>query len=243
MRAAIASLVVVFAACGSTAPTKLTAPTDAGHVDSGTTTSPMDAHEGEPDTGRDVATTIDAGGGDAARMSQCTPSSQQNGTAVNTSYGRLDGTLVYVVLMGEGQQCNGDDSHVHLQVEVSGDIYDVAVDIGTAPSDEVGLYQDTITVPGGVWAEGWHGTDALAYPSLGLHSTSFPIEAPTTIGGTVASLLAGVSKISIFCKGYRQGNGCHDVHYENGHTDGALVLDPTSPTSSTLFFRFTSDSF
>jgi hypothetical protein len=132
---------------------------------------------------------------------------------------------------------------VHLQVEVSGDIYDVAVDIGTAPNDEVGLYQDTITVPGGVWAEGWHGTDALAYPTLGLSSTSFPIQAPTTIGGTVASLLAGVSKISIFCKGYRQGNGCHDVHYENGQTDGAIVLDPTSATSSTLFFRFTSDSF
>jgi uncharacterized protein YukJ len=57
-------------------------------------------------------------------------------------------------------------------------------------------------------------------------------------------LLAATSKISIFCTGYSQGNGCHDVHYENGSSeDGAIVLNPTDSSSSILFFRFTDQSF
>ena len=33
-------------------------------------------------------------------------------------------------------------------------------------------------------------------------------------------------KIAVFCTGYSEGNGCHDVHYENGNgKDGAIVLD------------------
>jgi len=60
----------------------------------------------------------------------------------------------------------------------------------------------------------------------------------------VATLLANVSKISIFCKGYPQGNGCHDVHYEDGSgEDGAIVLNPTEATSQMLFFHFTSQTF
>jgi len=154
------------------------------------------------------------------------------------------GTLVYVVDVGQGKQCNGDDSHVHLQVEVTGSIYDVAVDIGTAPNDEVGYYEETLAVPGGAWAEGWHGADTLAYPSLGLHSTSFPTTDPATVGAQVEALLASTTKISIFCKGYPQGNGCHDVHYEDGTgEDGAIVLDPTAAMSPVLFFRFSTQTF
>jgi hypothetical protein len=196
------------------------------------------------DAARDTATpTVDTGAQMAMRNSECTPTSEETGTAVDTSYGRLDGTLVYVVDVGQGEQCNGDDSHVHLQVLVSGSVYDVAIDIGTAPDDEVGMYEASITVPGGAWAEGWHGSDALAYPSLGLHDTTFPLTAPDTIAAQVESLLTTTTKISLFCKGYSQGDGCHDVHYENGRTDGAIILNPTEATSSALFFRFSTQSF
>jgi hypothetical protein len=180
----------------------------------------------------------------AMRNATCTPTHAQTGTVVDTSHGRLDGTLVYVVDVGTGKTCNGDDSHVHLQIEVSGNVYDVAVDIGTAPNDEVGMYEDAIAIPDGTWAEGWHGTDALAYPSLGLHVASFPIQDPTTIATQLEALLTSTSKISIFCTGYTQGNGCHDVHYEHGNgDDGAIVLNPTAATSTVLFFRFESDMF
>lgn len=187
---------------------------------------------------------LDADVDAAPRNAACTPLSQQTGTAVNTSHGRLDGTLVFVLPVGGSGKCNGDDSHVHLQIEVSGSVYDVAVDIG-ATGDEVGLYTTSIAVPGGAWSEGWHGTDTLSYPSLGLKSSEFPIQAPTDVASQVESLLESTSKISIFCTGYTPGdNGCHDVHYENGNgEDGAIILDPTSATSTVLFFRFQAQSF
>jgi hypothetical protein len=164
---------------------------------------------------------------------------------VNTSHGRLDGTLVFVVPPVAGyDQCNGDSSHVHLQVEVSGSVYDIAVDIGTAPDDQVGMYQEAVALPGGAWSEGWHGADALSYRSLGLSSANFPIESPTAIANVIESLLDDTSEISIFCTGYTQDNGCHDVHYENGtSTDGALVLNPSAASPTVVFFRFSTQTF
>ncbi len=179
----------------------------------------------------------------APRSAACVPSSQQTGTLANTDHGRLDGTLVYVIAPGLDPKCNGDSSHVHLQIEVQSLVYDVAVDIGQS-GDEVGMLQQTMTVPGGTWSEGWHGTDTLAYPSLSLKSTAMPLQAPATIGSDVMAALETTSKVSIFCTSYSQGNGCHDVHYENGNgEDGAIVLDPTSATSPILFFRFEDQSF
>lgn len=196
--------------------------------------------EGGTTTG-DGASPTDAA--PASRNTTCTPLSQQNGTAVNTSYGRLDGTLVYVVGIGQSRSCNGDDSHVHLQVEVNGSVYDVAVDIGTN-NDEVGLEETTVAAPGGAWSEGWHGSDSLSYKSIGVHSSDMPLTAPHTLGSNLENLLVSTSQVSIFCTGYSQDNGCHDVHYDDGSgRDGAIVLDPSSETSPVIFFRFSSQSF
>jgi hypothetical protein len=209
---------------------------DASSSSSDATTTPPPGNDASPPPPPDDA---DA----AARNATCTPLSAQTGTAVDTSHGRLDGTLVYVVPTGGPGKCNGDDSHVHLQVEVSSLIYDVAVDIGAA-GDQVGMYQQTIALPGGAWAEGWHGADTLAYPKLGLSVGQFPIAAPATIAANVQSLLESTSKISVFCTSYTTDNGCHDVHYENGNgNDGAIVLDPTAATPTILFFRFEGQTF
>ena len=184
------------------------------------------------------------GSGPPSRNGSCTPLSQQNGTAVDTTHGRLDGTLVYVLPIDGASSCNGDSAHVHLQVEVSGSVYDVAVDIGKS-GDEVGWYSQNIAVPGGGWSEGWHGADSLGYSSLGLSSGAFTTLAPSSMGSEVESLLASTSKISVFCTGYTPGdNGCHDVHYQDGtNQDGAIVLDPTAATSPVVFFRFANQSF
>jgi hypothetical protein len=215
------------------------APSDAGSPASRDASASSDAsdHDGS---------SSDASGEDGAsptRNSACTPLSQQTGDAVNTSHGRLDGTLVYVLPPDGSAACNGDDSHVHLQIEVNGSVYDVAVDIGTT-TDEVGLYEATMSVPGGPWQEGWHGADTLSYPSLGVKSTELPLASPDSIAAQIESQVAGTSRIAIFCTGYSQGNGCHDVHYENGNgKDGAIVLDPTSASSPLLFFRFSGETF
>jgi hypothetical protein len=194
--------------------------------------SPLEASEasGPPD-GKPTYTSV------------CTPLSRETGTAIDTSHGRLDGYLLFVVPIGGSGACNGDDSHVHLQIQMDGSIYDVAVDTGRFTGDVL-LYETNMPIPDGAWSEGWHGSDALTYTALGIHSTEFTPEAPAALGTKLQAELAGVNHISVFGTGYAQGNGCHDVHYEDGNgNDGALVLEPLSPTPHVLFFRFSTDTF
>ena len=235
---------VVASACGGSTD----APPPGGMTDSGSPT-----RDGAP-PGADAASDAPASNdgspvmpedGGAMRNASCTPLTDQTGMAVNTPYGRLDGTLVYVLPVGGSSACNGDDSHVHLQIEVAGSVYDVAVDIGSSGANNgVGYEQQTIAVPGGAWSEGWHGTDDLSYKTLGLSSTSFMTMTPQQMGDEVVALLVNTSKISIFCTGYDPGfNGCHDVHYKNGTQDGAIFLDPTAAMSPVLYFRFTNQTF
>ncbi|HEY8088497.1 MAG TPA: hypothetical protein VIF09_11645 [Polyangiaceae bacterium] len=191
----------------------------------------------------------DTGGGDASGppdgppsyTSACTPLSQQTGTALNTFHGRLDGYLAFIVPQGGSSSCNGDNSHVHLQVRMKGSIYDVAVDIGKFAGDAL-FYEADMAMPPGVWSEGWHDV-GLSYPNLGVHSGAFTTSDPATLGKKIESELANVNHISVFGDSYNTANGCHDVHYQNGSTDGAIVIDPLSTKPHVLFFRFSTASF
>jgi len=224
---------VIVAACGGKADQA--AGDDAGgEVESGA------VEDASPETGSEAeaATSTD---GTPTYTSTCTPLTDQVGTALNSKHGRLDGYLAYVLPQGGAASCNGDDSHVHLQVRMKGDIYDVAVDIGTFTGDS-NLYEADMPLPEGAWSEGWHNV-GLSYTQLGLHSSQFTPEDPTTLGQKIQSELANANHISIFGDSYPQGNGCHDVHYENGTEDGALVIDPLSPSAHIMFFRFSTQSF
>jgi hypothetical protein len=223
-------------ACGSHEAAN---PTSEAGVDAGPATleaaasPPPEGGGGEADTATD---------GPPNRTAACTPLSQQVGTALDTNFGRLDGTLAYVVPINGNRGCNGDGSHVHLQVRVQSAIYDVAVDIGTFTGD-VNLYEEDILLPGGPWAEGWHGTDSLTYTALGVHAPEFTPENPSALSAQLVSELAQVNHISIFGTSYNTANGCHDVHFHGGGTDGAMFLDPLSPKAHALLFRFQTDNF
>jgi hypothetical protein len=229
---------LVVAACGGSTSSSTAATSDAA-----TTTDSMTADASEKDAAPDGRPGAEAGPSDGTPTytAACTPLSAQTGTLVDSKHGRLDGYLSFVVPQGGDSSCNGDDSHVHLQVRVNGTIYDVAVDIGTFTGDS-NLYEADMPMPGGAWAEGWHDL-GLSYPQLGLHSTQFTPEDPTTLGQKIQTELAGMNHVSIFGDGYTQGNGCHDVHYENGTEDGALIIEPLSPQAHIMFFRFSTQSF
>ncbi len=239
LSSALATLSLV-AACGSSSPEPAVG-TDAGGAEAGGADAEL-APDQKADAPAD-ARAAEAGPADGppTYTAACTPLSAQTGTAIDTKHGRLDGYLSYVVPQGGDHSCNGDSSHVHLQVRMMGEIYDVAVDIGTFTGDS-NLYEADMAIPGGAWSEGWHN-DGLSYPQLGLHSTQFTPEDPTTLGQKIVTELAGINHVSIFGDAYTQGNGCHDVHYENGTADGALILEPLSPKAHILFFRFSTQSF
>jgi hypothetical protein len=219
-------------ACGSKAPDTAPEPDEAGTGDAG---AAPDQAAG-PEAGEASSTD-----GTPTYTSSCTPLTAQTGTLIDTKHGRLDGYLSYIVPKDGPSSCNGDDSHVHLQVRMKGDIYDVAVDIGMFTGD-ANLYEADMPLPQGAWSEGWHDV-GLSYTQLGIHSTQFTAEDPTTLGQKIQSELAGVNHVSIFGDSYTTDNGCHDVHYENGTADGALVIDPLSPTAHILFFRFSTQTF
>ena len=178
--------------------------------------------------------------GPPTRTAACTPLSQETGTEINTTHGRLDGTITYVVPLGGPSSCNGDSGHIHIQVSANGNIYDVAVDVGKTPGDAL-MYEADMALPDGAWSEGWHD-DALSYTALGLSASEFVSQVPATLAQTLEAELASVNHVSIFGTAYTGGNGCHDVHYHSGQ-DGALVLEPLSATPHILFFRFSTDSF
>jgi hypothetical protein len=187
----------------------------------------------------------DSGGGDDGTPSYtpaCTPLSQQTGTAINTFHGRLDGYLSFVVPVGGSHSCNGDSSHLHMQVRMKGSIYDVAVDMGKFSGDVL-LYEMDEAIPDGAWSEGWHGNDSLDYHALGLVAAQFTPEDPATLGQKLQTELAGVNHVSVFGENYTQGNGCHQVHYVGGGNDGAIVVHPLAAKAHVLFFRFSTQSF
>ena len=180
------------------------------------------------------------GGGGDASTSDGTPTRNpctgNFGMALTAVHGRLDGYLVAVVPPGGSHACNSDSSHVHLQVEIHGAVYDVAVntDVNDAELD--------VPLPGGAWSEGWHPDMQLDYPSnLGLHSSSFAVSNPGALVQKIEGALAGVNHIAVFATGYGP-TGAHDVHRRGYHDDGAIVINPLSPKAHILLFSFSNDA-
>ena len=179
-----------------------------------------------------------SGGGDGTpTRQQCTGNF---GSGLSATHGRLDGYLVSIVAPGGSKTCNGDSSHVHLQVMMKGAIYDVAVDTGSS-GDDIYYLAKNIAIPDGAWSEGWHTSDSLSYKTLGITSSELTKMSPSAAPTAVEGELASANHISVFGTGYN-ANGLHLIHY-NGGKDGAIVIEPQAATSRVLLFRFSEDSF
>ena len=155
------------------------------------------------------------------------------GNGLTSVHGRLDGTLVSIVPTTE-HNCNGDSTHVHLQVLMNDSVYDIAVNTDGLEYDLPHAMVD------GAWAEGWHPGDKLDYPSmLGVHFSSFK----TTNAQAFINDLANVNHISVFATGYGP-DGAHLIHRENpGESeDGAVITDPLGASPHFYVFRFDTDS-
>jgi hypothetical protein len=172
---------------------------------------------------------------------QCT---SQYGTGLTTAHGRLDGFLVAMVEPGHGG-CNADSNHLHLQVQMQGAVYDVAVNVNSDQSTSdptVYLKEWDGTLPDGAWAEGWHPDFALDYTTLGLSSTDFTSTPLAPLAQLLTDGLGQVNHISVFATGYGP-DGLHLVHRQGSGRDGAIVVRPLDDTPHFYFFHFATQTF
>ena len=212
-----------------------------GGADASAPTPPADAGPRAPDAGTPKpppppGPTHDAGsGGDGTPTRD--PCTGTLGSGLSTQHARLDGVVVAVIPPGQGRQCNGDASHVHIQVLMNNAVYDVAANIDGL------MTQKDAPLLAGPWNEGWHTQAPLDYPAdLGAHSTDFTLTGTTAVAQAVETALAKANHVSIFCTGYGT-NGCHLVHRQRTGKDGGIVLDPLSSSPRWLLFDFSTDSF
>lgn len=158
------------------------------------------------------------------------------GSGLSPAHGRLDGQLVSIVGANE-RGCPSDPNHLHLQVKMSGSVYDVAINLD-------GLEGETdAALPGIPYAEGWHPMDLDYVRDLGLHSTAITLTSPGPVRDRVVTALAKANHISIFGTGYPGSDGAHIVHYKGRGLDGAIVVNPTAPSPHVIAFRFDNDTF
>lgn len=174
------------------------------------------------------------------------PCTGRFGTALSTSFGRLDGYLVAIVPPGNGG-CNADADHVHLQVRANGAVYDVAITTSTGN----GAVEDVATTTADVWlttawAEGWHVGAAAGvlfdYPSRGLHASAFTPITRAALTSTLMTELASVNHITVFATGYGP-DGVHLVHRNGSGHDGVIVTQPLSSPGRGRMFKFTDQNF
>ncbi|HEY1554027.1 MAG TPA: hypothetical protein VGF94_04290 [Kofleriaceae bacterium] len=199
--------------------------------------------------GRSGGATADAGGDASAGDGTPTrvPCTSQFGNALpaTPTYGRLDGYLVAVVAPSNMNSCNDDDSHVHLQIRMNDEIYDVAIDATDAQTgmDDVHTTTLELALPaGGPWSEGWHQGFGVDYTSLGVSPTDLPLDTKAQIVNALMTDLATVNHISVFATTYG-GSGIHLVHREGNAHDGLVVTDPLSPVAHLRLFSFTGQTF
>lgn len=161
---------------------------------------------------------------------------------ISGSHGRLDGSLTAVVPAGT-HGCHGDRDHVHLQIRMGADVYDVAVNVDGVKVGEV----DAPAV-GGDWSEGWHANAPLDYArDLQVHTASFRSMNAAAVQRQLATELASADRVSVFATKYSRG-GVHLVHRSRSSQplDGAVVIYPPTGSTATphyVLFQFPDQSF
>jgi hypothetical protein len=198
----------------------------------------LDAAKG--DAGTDAAASLD---GTPTRK----PCTSDFGTALPPSgtFGRLDGYLVAIVAPGQTSGCNDDDSHLHLQIQMTGAVYDIAIDAtdGQTQVDDVHTATIDVAMPSGpAWTEGFHTGVTIDYPALGVHDTALPLMSKAQIVSTLTADLATANHISIFTTTYGD-NGAHLVHRNGAGHDGLIVTEPLSTPSHVRMLSFSDQSF
>ncbi|GAC1573463.1 MAG: hypothetical protein NVS3B20_05200 [Polyangiales bacterium] len=118
--------------------------------------------------------------------------------------------------------CPGDVDHLHLQVAVGSNRYDIAVPVfdsmGGAP---IGVFAKDVAPTSA--PPGWSNVGYSYVANLNVHATNFTmLDKPGVLAKLKSELQ--IAHVSIHGKAYSDGSGVHDVHYRDGTHDGVILL-------------------
>jgi hypothetical protein len=159
------------------------------------------------------------------------------------AYGALEGELVSLVPPGT-KSCPSDNDHLHLQIDVSGKRYDVAVTIdSTTGGAPVALLAKDIAATSAV--AGWSAAGFDYQKDLAIPSADYKAMTRFELLTRLQAELATASLVSIHGRSYPDGTGVHNVHRNGGGRDGVIIIRRAGVggTDHAVALRFATDVF
>jgi hypothetical protein len=160
-----------------------------------------------------------------------------------TLWGAVEADLVAITPPGAAGNCPNDSGHVHLQLDITGKRYDVAVNIESTAGDPMSIL--TKDLPAQLPGLGYSNS-SFDYPlTLGVHSTDFVAIAKAALVTRLQSELKNASRVSIHGLTYTDGSGIHDVHKNNPGHDGVILVRRGGAGGSdhAIALKFSTDVF
>jgi hypothetical protein len=167
------------------------------------------------------------------------------GSALTAPYGRLDGTVRAIVPPGDPNCGITNGGHLTLQVTSGGAVYRMVVNVQSDQGPDLRVFygQKSAPLAGPPWADGWHTDAALDYVlTLGATRSELTQMDVAPLTAAVTNAIPLDVPVSVFAS-TTGGNSAHLVHRNTTNQDGAIVLDPTSPSPTYLLFAFLNTDF
>lgn len=157
------------------------------------------------------------------------------------AWGALEGELVTIVLPTD-KGCPTDPDHLHLQLEVSGKRYDVAVTVDSDFGAPIAIH--TKGLPAGpLPPEGWTAAPFDYTRDLGTPSADYQALARDALVTRLSTELSSAARVRIFGRAYSDGTGVHNVHRNGRDRDGLILIHHVDGGDRAIALRFASDVF
>jgi hypothetical protein len=177
------------------------------------------------------------------RRLPCTPRGSLATDLPLDQFGALEGEIVSLVPPGTGGGCPADADHLHLQVDVSGKRYDVAVTIASVDGTPMAIM--TKDLAPALPATGWSTAGFDLAKDIGVASADYTSLTKGPLLARLESELATASRVGIHGRSYTDGTGLHNVHRNGGAHDGVILMrrNGVGGTDHAVALRFSGDVF
>jgi hypothetical protein len=190
-----------------------------------------------------VPETSPDGGALPVRRLPCVSTAQLASDLPKNVYGAVEAELVAITPPGTKTSCPTDTGHVHLQLDITGKRYDVAVNVESTTGAEMAIF--TKDLPPTLQSFGYHPAKFDFPTDLGAHSTDFVPTAKAALITRIESELASASRVSIHGLTYTDGTGIHDIHRYGSDRDGVMIVrgGGAAGMDHAVALRFSTDVF